>query len=70
MLYLAETEINQKKDYGKIKRQIKLDRHGPILSPDIRHLLHLLWLSLQTTLNLKILISIVSMYRGERAELT
>jgi hypothetical protein len=30
LLYMAETEINQRKDDGKIKRQINLDRYGLI----------------------------------------
>jgi hypothetical protein len=52
MLYLAETDIHQRKDNSKIKRQINLYRHSPIPLARIRHLPHSPWFSLQTIYNL------------------
>jgi hypothetical protein len=38
LLYTAKMRIHQRKDDGKIKRQINLDCYGPIPVPNIRHL--------------------------------
>jgi hypothetical protein len=49
LVYMAETEVHQSKDDGKIKSKINLDRHGPVPVPNNRHLPQPPWFSLQTT---------------------
>jgi hypothetical protein len=49
-LFMAETEIHQRKENCKIKRLKNLDHHGPVSLPNIRNLFHPPRFFLQTTL--------------------